>query len=79
MLVLTRRRNQSIMIGDGIESPCCRSWARRFGSGSRRPETCLSSARKCSSRSRPRTWKRRSPARTSLDKPLWMMKDAENG
>ena len=39
MLVLTRKSNQSIMIGDDIEVSVLRSWARRSGSGSRPPGT----------------------------------------
>ena len=51
MLVLTRKSNQSIMIGDDIEVSVCRSWARRSGSASRRRGTSRCSARRSTSRS----------------------------
>jgi carbon storage regulator len=79
MLVLTRKANQSIMIGDGIEVSVLSVMGEKVRIGIQAPRDVPVFRKEVFLEIQAQNVEAAQSSKDVLDKPLWMMKDAENG
>jgi carbon storage regulator len=78
MLVLTRKANQSIMIGDGIEVSVLSVMGEKVRIGIQAPRDVPVFRKEVFLEIQAQNVEAAQSSKDALDKPLWMMKDAEN-
>ncbi len=79
MLVLTRKANQSIMIGDGIEVSVLSVMGEKVRLGIQAPRDVPVFRKEVFIEIQAQNVEAAESTRDAVDKPLWMMKERENG
>jgi carbon storage regulator len=77
--VLTRKANQSIMIDDGIEVSVLSVMSEKVRIGIQAPRDVPVFRKEVFLEIQAQNVEAAQSSKDALDKPLWMMKDAENG